>query len=953
MNRESSLGVVAERAREDLAADTRVGRFVVTRRLGAGATGAVYEAEDPELHRRVALKLLHHPDHDDSLRLLREAQALARVQHPCVVVIHDVGVTGQGVFIAMELVDGGTLRDLVEAGPLPWRRAVHLYAQAGRGLAAAHARGIIHRDFKPANVLVDTADRVRVTDFGLARFSSEVASSAPSSFTASSMKDVTVDETGEISAHGAVSDSPARPELLGWLLTHEGALLGTPRYMAPEQRARLAVTAASDQYAFCVSLWEAVFGAHPFPDGHEPSSVPTPTSRRAPRWLVRALTRGLAWEPARRYPSVAALVDELERAPRVRRRVAAAAAAVAVLAGGAIVLTGARSSANPCAAVPQLAGWDASARDAVHAAFAATKLPFAETAFAETARRLDDYATRWHAMRVDVCRATRVLATQPAITAERRDLCLDRRADDVAALVAALRHIPRDGVEKAVDTTGALGDLAACAENQSLARITPLPQDPARAAAIRGLEREVADAAADVQLRRGAELAPRVDALVTRARATGYAPLLVAALGLTRDLAVATDRWSDAARDAEEQLVAAEAAGEDDARFDVYVNLVSIYGASLQRFDDAAQRGHVAEGLLERLGNDPGRAAKLHCAMTHSLWAQGKFEPALGYAQQCVAEHERALPRDDERLGTALHRRAILHARLHHTAEALADDDRAIALVSPVLGRRSPRVGLMLNLRGALLEDKGDADGAEATLHEALSILEETRGETSEVASVLQDLANLYKDLDRPGDAIPLYRRRLAILEKSFGPTNNRVAETLDMLGLSLAMTGHYDEGEAAARRSLAIRETNGHASLPSDAIAHANFAKQYLLRGDLRHALAQHEAALAIREQVYGKDHPMLVGSLLAVAEVHLLQKRPDLARTHLERARRYLDAPEAEIVRARLQFALAQVLWPRPAERAAARAYADAALAAFRADEDDDRIADVEAWRRANGVQ
>ncbi|HTM20411.1 MAG TPA: serine/threonine-protein kinase, partial [Kofleriaceae bacterium] len=263
-----------------LAAGTTVGRFTIRGLLGIGGMGAVYRARDPQLGRDVALKLLR-PDraaagetHD---RLLREAQAAARLSHPHVVAIYEAGSHGDQIYLAMELVDGRTLRAWQAEPGRNWRAIVAAYAGAGRGLAAAHRAGLVHRDFKPDNVLVGADGRARITDFGLAA----------------------ADEQ-------AVPDTSGTAAIESPLLSADGALIGTPAYMAPEQLAHRAAGPAADQFGFCVSLYEALFGVRPFAgddvaqlrrrigDGPAPPPAGSPVPAR-----VRALLqRGLAAEPS-------------------------------------------------------------------------------------------------------------------------------------------------------------------------------------------------------------------------------------------------------------------------------------------------------------------------------------------------------------------------------------------------------------------------------------------------------------------------------------------------------------------------------------------------------------------------------------------------------------------------------------------------------------------------------
>ncbi|MDC0720622.1 serine/threonine-protein kinase [Nannocystis bainbridge] len=318
----------------DAAGPPRIGRFVVLREVGRGAMGVVYAGYDEELDRRVALKLVQTSGHDDPsfgrAQLLREAQALARLTHPNVVAVHEAGEFRGAVFIAMEYVDGVDLHRWLAQAPRSWREIVAALRQAGEGLRAAHDGGLVHRDFKPSNVLVGADGRVRVADFGLATRRGRTGSSG----------------------HVPKTTSPLITAEALATLAGSGALIGTPAYMAPEQLRREPATAASDQFAFCVTLYEALYGRRPFTGdtlevlaehvlhAEPPPAAPDP---RVPQWLHAVLVRGLAKDPARRHAGMAELLELLGRDPEAERRrtrqrllqiaVAVAATVIVVLGG--------------------------------------------------------------------------------------------------------------------------------------------------------------------------------------------------------------------------------------------------------------------------------------------------------------------------------------------------------------------------------------------------------------------------------------------------------------------------------------------------------------------------------------------------------------------------------------------------------------------------------------------
>ena len=382
----------------------RVGKFEVLEKLGEGGAGEVWAARDPTLQRRIALKLVRRDrvGGEQETRLLREAHALATLSHPHVVTVHDAQTTDDFVYIAMELCEGGTLKEAFadpERGP---RERLELLLQAGRGLQAAHARGLVHRDFKPANALLGRDGRVRVADFGLARLA---------------------DPTGLPEAGPPTALATSFGEL-----TVTGALLGTPAYMSPEQRLGQPVTPASDQFSFCVVAWQALYGHNPLatldlaawmageakiPAPHAPPEIPAT--------VEAALRRGLEPEAGDRHPSMAPILRTLEVAlappRRARRWLALAGLTVAGLVGASFFL--------PTDAVCEVPSLDwAAARSARLAALS----PAARTTATAALREL---ATDWNTQ----TQATCGLASSP---------CLQQRA---AAFETATTVLSRPGAE--------------------------------------------------------------------------------------------------------------------------------------------------------------------------------------------------------------------------------------------------------------------------------------------------------------------------------------------------------------------------------------------------------------------------------------------------------------------------------------------------------------------------
>ena len=304
-------------AERDLAPGEKLGRYAILESVGRGAMGVVYAAYDSELDRKIALKVLN-PERRNTgpiapARLVREAKAMARLAHPNVIAIHDVGEMEGRVFLAMEFLGGGTLRTWLDARPRTWRESLDLFIAAGRGLAAAHEAGLVHRDFKPDNVLLDRQQRPRVVDFGLAREAAASDGDGESAAEASRLAERTLEPGG---SHLET-------------LTRTGVLVGTPAYMAPEQFLGEPADERSDQFSFCIALYEALCGQRPFAGDNVLSlslsvttgqARPIPRDRVVPNWIRRVIARGLQSRPGDRYPSMAALIAALEDDPAVRRR---------------------------------------------------------------------------------------------------------------------------------------------------------------------------------------------------------------------------------------------------------------------------------------------------------------------------------------------------------------------------------------------------------------------------------------------------------------------------------------------------------------------------------------------------------------------------------------------------------------------------------------------------------
>ncbi len=538
-----------------------VGRFVLIGLLGRGGMGEVYAAYDPELDRKVAVKILHARSEDGEARLLREAQAIAKLQHPNVVVVYDVGKFLDTVFIAMEFVDGNTLGYWMHAAARPWRETLRLYQAAGRGLAAAHELGMVHRDFKPDNVMLTKDGQIRVMDFGLAR---QVTEGPGSPLTTSTIRDARA-EAMIAAGRGDEVDLQAtrllRPPssdavdvstggMLSLKLTRTGAQVGTPAYMAPEQfTPGRATDARTDQFSFCISLYEALYGERPF-DGETMVALtaavlqgevrPPPDGTRVPSWVRRVLLRGLSTEPAKRFPTMKALLAALDDDPAVRRRRWVAAFGAAALAVGIAVAANRLGSRTRTTCdgggarfedVWEPGGLSSPRKQAIQSAFMASGKPFAAQTFVATSKLLDDYVGRWASMHQEACEATHVRGDQSEDVLDLRTACLDGRLANVRALSDVLVHADEGVVLNAVNAAGALPSLDGCADVAALRAVVKPPADPATRARVAELREELARVTALRDSGQCMAAESRGEPLITAARATKYRPLEAEVLG--------------------------------------------------------------------------------------------------------------------------------------------------------------------------------------------------------------------------------------------------------------------------------------------------------------------------------------------------------------------------------------------------------------------------------------
>jgi tetratricopeptide (TPR) repeat protein len=831
------------------------GKYTVAEAIGEGGMGVVYRAHDATLGRDVALKVGSRLSPNALARAQREAQALARLSHPNVVVVHEIGEVEGRVFVAMELITGGTARDWLRERPRSRAEIVALYAAAGDGLAAAHAAGIVHRDFKPDNVLVGVDGRPRVADFGLAR----------------------------TAKHASADDDPPGTSPLAEV-TQTGAVVGTRAYMAPEQLAGADVDARADQYAFAAALWEGLAGAR----------RDEPGARALSRRDRAVLARALADDPVARWPSLAALVTALRRPRRRRLEVAALALAVAVSAVAiAAVATrddaGSRCGDDAAALAPI---WSPTRSAAIASALGSA----GGAAWRGLAPHLDRYAADWTAAHHAACVATRVDGAQSDAMLDRRMLCLHTASAQLDAILARLSEGGHAAIENAPDALALLPDLSACADVDALAREPLPPADAVMRAQIATVTEQIVQVrtAALWGVKNGATAA---DPLVAAAEATGWPPLIADARHARAALLEDAERVDDAR--AELEGVAQYALQHDVDRLAAraMIDLGQSY-ADADRVTDARHWIDLARALWSRLGEPDALGSLVFTAQASVDFNTGNTAAALAdtlratdarrrFQGEDAADHFNLanvydrLGRGDEAAAENATGRALVEREygsdhpinvmyLTQAAEievtrvrypaAVAMARRAVAVAEAWYGPDDIHLAKPLRTLGTGLARTGDIAGARATDDRLIAILGHSSPDPTRMDYVLYDRAYL---AIRSGDfraAAGDCAQVLAHFEARVGDNSPQLIPLLELLGVADRHLGKLDESAQLLGRALALEIATSGAGGPLAINETAELSYTRLAQGRTAEAAALVATALPLLEA--GTDIPAMTAA-------------------------------------------------------------------------------------------
>jgi len=682
---------------------TGVGRYVILERVGEGGMGVVFSAYDPELDRRVALKLLA-PDlieEDARLRLLREAQAMARLSHPNVVPVYDAGTVDGRVFVAMEFVQGVTLRTWLAGETHDWTEVLDTLRRAALGLHAAHEAGLVHRDFKPDNVMVGDDGRVRVLDFGLARSAS--IDSVPA-------------------GQAETPDTSNNHKALSISVTSEGAMLGTPAYMPPEQLEGGNVDARSDQWSFCVTLYEALYGTRPFAGDtiaafvlamHNNGVQPPPDASPVPRSVFAAIHRGLELEPDARHPSLRALLDALELPPPARRSLRPIGALGALGLGAVAAGTwwwSAQHADDPCKPRTRAAAevWSDDMQQAGADAFERSTVPYRAEAWERASARVSTYVESWGTEAERACRAA---APGTAEVDALRNRCLDRRLRRLTSVVETFATANDDVVRGAITTAFQLPDLQPCADVPGLLGAVRPPSAPDQRAELERLEVALEAAIAQTLSGNDTQGSRQAQVVVDHARQLGYDPFTAEALRTQASFAAERGDYETARKLGVEAFELAAAARDDEGAAQTASDLLFILGSKLRVPAAADAWTTVGAAMLERAG--PGRqatGAAFHNAVGNVAMTRGNHARAL-LEFSAARDLWDALPGDHPiEIASALGNLGVVAFRMGDMAAARDYQERALAIEREVFPPGHPRLEATASNLGLVLASAGEPE---------------------------------------------------------------------------------------------------------------------------------------------------------------------------------------------------------------------------------------------------
>jgi serine/threonine protein kinase/tetratricopeptide (TPR) repeat protein len=939
----------------------KIDRFTLLERIGIGGMGEIYAAYDERLDRKVAIKLVRTDAAVSAraqTRLLREARALAKLSHPNVVQVYEAGLFEEQVFIAMEFVRGTTLRRWLEehaatfTGRARTSAVLNQFLAIGRGLAAAHAAGVVHRDFKPDNVLVGDDGRPRVVDFGLARaLLDELA------------------ETHPYSPHGTQAGAPEAPNAMDAPLlekpmanTTHGRIVGTPRYMSPEQMRAEPADGRSDQFSFCVALYHALYGEWPFAGetlaalmlSLDSAEVAQPNrSAAVPAAVRKALLRGLARDPEQRFPNMETLLDALagER-PHMQRRMMVISGVALSAALGITIINMAPAPADPCEGVeaPINTLWNPHRREALESAFTRTGLSYAARTWSSTAARIDAYTDRWARSRRSACEAAQVRHEESAELFDKRMLCLDRGHRRLQALLDALDDIDARAVQHAANAVVELPDIALC-ENLEVLAADVAPPDARVAQAVRDTRDRVAKAQTESLLGHYREASMLGREALAHAEALQYDPLHAEALYAVGWVLVHHGTPGET-REGEALMMRASNLAEGARDDELVASIWNHLALSSYQNHATTDPGHTwaqrALATVRRIGNPAYQSAQAlrHLGLLH--YKDDQFVQAERYQRQALD----LLPAD---VSPSAHVPYLLS--LANTLRALQRDDEALSLYQQALDEIVAEIGdghpTAADVRFDLATfhaARGEFDRSVELMSAAMRVYESALGQNHpRVGLACLELANIERNRGALERALEHALRAKAIYEHAYAADDIAHAKVHEHLGAIAFRQGRYDEAVVSYRRTLDLQSKHLASGALDIGFTQLNLAEAHVQLGQYDEALAAADSAADILSDYRNETVHAFLDSQRGQA--FLGKGRHAEAVTALEgAATRFGDGASAPAESAAAFWALAQALdaQGRDGERALSLARRARDLYATQGESTRTMSAAIERWLR-----
>lgn len=895
----------------DLPRGFAVGRYLVLDRIGTGGQSVMYSAYEPERVRKVTLRVFHQddspvPDREKlQSQFLHVAQLLARLSHPQLIPIYEIGTFGDQNFIAMEFVDAIDLPSWLRQQARSQQNILDVFILAGRGLKAAHNAGLLYAKFRPDIILIAPSGQVYIDLLDLLDGESTVLE-APSAPAQLLFRFEPAVYTNQLQSK-ALSDH------------------GVAHYAAPEQYVAKPVEIRTDLFNFCAALYEALYTVPPFSGNTLAEYLlsvqagtlrPVPAGvRSSPSWLRQALLRGLSAEPNRRYDSMDALLTTMSR-PRYLMRWGwiwggtGLALGVLLLLSWHISILVKRQQLLCSGAVTKLtAVWDSPRKEAIHDAFRRTGKPFAEETWQRLEQSLNRYAMQWVSMHNEACRLTQVRKEQSDALLDLRMRCLDRRLADLTALTQRLSELDEAWLDKVTSAAQSLPPVSACADVVTLSAPIPLPDSPAKRERVASLQRELSGIQTMQRLGEYVKSQKPAQVMAENARALGYTPLEAEALNLLATAQNQRGQSQEAIKTL--QLAAASAIAGRDLRVAAraFTNLLLISGYRLQLPDEVRKWEMLASAALIASGRDQEGQVELASAKCLAAFSSPLQERTLSLCQESLAAATKFYGPTHYFVSVQLNNLAVILGDRKQLDQALQLFRQSLSITQQQLGASHPRVAVRLMNIGEALGFQGKYQEAIPYVLQAFDLQKRLlEPDNPQIGITLSALGRLQWGAGQLGTARSTLMRAILILKKGFPANHSLVIEA--QVGLIRTLLAEELNAEAEQLGKRVIAEVGAAPPGRLELRDMYYYLGQALARQHrFDEALQYHRQALFFHEKA--REETAQVSDWSAIGTDLVALKRVQEAMILLERGvQRSAAASISAEARAASQFALARAL-------------------------------------------